>query len=202
LDVMPPDVSYARSGDVAIAYQVVGSGPVDIVFVRGIAGDLLSTWDQPLLVRHVQGLAESGRVLMLDKRGTGLSDRVREVQSLDTAMDDIRAVMDAAGSDRAVLWSGATSTGLAVLFAATYPDRCAGLVLFDPRIKGTRADDYPWADTSEQWRTRLADVRAGWGPEITLSGSRRSGRRRWPKTTHSETGSCGTCGAASARERR
>jgi len=93
---MPSDVSYARSGDVAIAYQVVGSGPVDIVFVRGIAGDLLSTWDQPLLVRHVQGLAESGRVLMLDKRGTGLSDRVREVQSLDTAMDDIRAVMDAA----------------------------------------------------------------------------------------------------------
>jgi pimeloyl-ACP methyl ester carboxylesterase len=160
---MPPDVSYARSGDVAIAYQVVGSGPVDIVFVRGIAGDLLSTWDQPLLVRHVQGLAESGRVLMLDKRGTGLSDRVREVQSLDTAMDDIRAVMDAAGSDRAVLWSGATSTGLAVLFAATYPDRCAGLVLFDPRIKGMRADDYPWADTPEQWRTRLADVRAGWG---------------------------------------
>ena len=75
----------------------LAAGPVDIVFVRGIAGDLLSTWDQPLLVRHVQGLADNGRLLMLDKRGTGLSDRVREVQSLDTAMDDIRAVMDAAG---------------------------------------------------------------------------------------------------------
>ena len=161
--MQPPDVSYARSGDVSIAYQVVGSGPVDIVFVRGIAGDLLSTWDQPLLVRHVQGLADIGRVLMLDKRGTGLSDRVREVQSLDSAMDDVRAVMDAAGSERAVVWCGAASTGLAILFAATYPDRCAGLVLFDPRIKGTRADDYPWADTPEQWRTRLADVRAGWG---------------------------------------
>ena len=162
-DVKAPDVSYARSGDVAVAYQVVGSGPPDIVFVRGITGDLLSTWEQPLLVRHVEGLAEIGRVLMLDKRGTGLSDRVREVQSLETAMDDIRAVMDAARSDRAVLWSGGTSTGLAILFAATYPDRCAGLVLFDPRIKGTRADDYPWADTPEQWRTRLAEVRAGWG---------------------------------------
>jgi len=161
--VKPPDVSYARSGDVAVAYQVVGSGPPDIVFVRGITGDLLSTWDQPLLVRHVEGLAEIGRVLMLDKRGTGLSDRVREVQSLETAMDDIRAVMDAAGSDRAILWSGGTSTGLAILFAATYPDRCVGLVLFDPRIKGIRADDYPWADTPEQWRTRLADIRAGWG---------------------------------------
>ena len=96
-DVKAPDVSYARSGDVAVAYQVVGSGPPDIVFVRGITGDLLSTWEQPLLVRHVEGLAEIGRVLMLDKRGTGLSDRVREVQSLETAMDDIRAVMDAAG---------------------------------------------------------------------------------------------------------
>src|SRR4051794_20600892 len=93
-----PDVSYARSGDVAIAYQVVGSGPADIVFVRGMMGDLLSTWQQPLLVRHVEGLAESGRVLLLDKRGTGLSDRVRHVQSMETSMDDVRAVMDAADS--------------------------------------------------------------------------------------------------------
>ena len=94
----------------AIAYQVVGHGPTDIVFVRGITGDLLSTWEQPLLVRHVEGLAAFGRVLMLDKRGTGLSDRVREVQSLETTMDDVRAVMDAAGSESAVLWSGGTST--------------------------------------------------------------------------------------------
>ena len=159
----PPDVSYARSGDVAVAYQVLGDGPPDIVFVRGITGDLLSTWEQPLLIRHVEGLAEIGRVLMLDKRGTGLSDRVREVQSLETTMDDIRAVMDAVGSDRAVLWSGGTSTGLSVLFAATYPDRCAGLVLFDPRIKGIRTADYPWGETHEEWRQRLADVRAGWG---------------------------------------
>ena len=159
----PPDVSYARSGDVSIAYQVVCSGAVDIVFVRGIAGDLLSTWDQPLLLRHVEGLAAIGRVLMLDKRGTGLSDRVREVPSLESTMDDIRAVMDAVGSERAVLWSGATSTGLAALFAATYPDRCAGLVLFDPRIRGIRSADYPWAPSQEEWRQTLAEVRAGWG---------------------------------------
>ena len=159
----PPDVSYARSGDVAVAYQVVGHGPTDIVFVRGITGDLLSTWEQPLLVRHVEGLAAFGRVLMLDKRGTGLSDRVREVQSLETTMDDVRAVMDAAGSESAVLWSGSTSTGLSILFAATYPDRCLGLTLFDPRIRGTRAPDYPWAPTPEEWRRQLAEVRAGWG---------------------------------------
>jgi pimeloyl-ACP methyl ester carboxylesterase len=125
--VRPPEVSYARSGDVAIAYQIVGTGPPDLIFVRGTTGDLLSTWEQPLLVRHVEGLAEASRVLMLDKRGTGLSDRVREVQSIETTMDDVRAVMDAAASERAVLWTGSTSTGIGVLFAATYPDRCSGL---------------------------------------------------------------------------
>jgi class 3 adenylate cyclase len=161
--VQPPDVSYARSGEVAIAYQLLGTGPPDLVFVRGIAGDLLSTWEQPLLVRHVEGLAAHGRVLMLDKRGTGLSDRVREVQSLETAMDDVRAVMDAVGSENAVLWTGATSTGIGVLFAATYPERCSGLVLFDPRIKGIRSADYPWANTEDEWREQLAKVRAGWG---------------------------------------
>ena len=78
-------------------------------------------------------------------------------------MDDVRAVMDAVGSESAVLWTGATSTGIGVLFAATYPERCAGLVLFDPRVKGVRSADYPWAPTEEEWRERLADVRAGWG---------------------------------------
>jgi class 3 adenylate cyclase len=163
-----PDVSYARSGDVAIAYQVVGEGSPDIVFVRGVTGDLLSTWEQPLLVRHVDGLAACGRVLMIDKRGTGLSDRVREVQSAETAMDDVRAVMDAVGSDSAMLWSGGFATGVGVLFAATYPDRCAGLVLFDPQAKGTRSPDYPWAPTADEWRERLGAVRAGWGERTFL----------------------------------
>ena len=157
--VQPPEVHYARSGDVAIAYQIVGGGPTDIVFIRGITGDLLSTWEQPLLVRHVEGLAELGRVLMLDKRGTGLSDRVREVQSAETTMDDVRAVMDAVGSERAVLWTASASTGIGVLFAATYPDRCAGLVLFAPRIRGIRSPDYPWAPSEEEWRQQLAAVR-------------------------------------------
>ena len=163
LAVNPPDVSYARSGDVAIAYQLVGDGGMDVVFLRAITGDLLSTWEQPLLVRHVEGLASNGRVIMLDRRGTGLSDRVREVQSLETTMDDVRAVMDAVGSERAVLWTGGPATGIAVLFAATYPERCAGLVLFDPRVKGIRSDDYPWAQTEEEWRKQLTSVRARWG---------------------------------------
>ena len=166
--VQLPDVNYARSGDVAIAYQVIegtaGRVPAsDVVFVRHMSGDLVSTWEQPLLVRHVEGLAANGRVLLLDRRGTGLSDRVREVQSLETTMDDIRAVMDAAESEHAVLWTGLHSTGIGLLFAATYPDRCAGLMLLDPIVRGTRADDYPWAPSAEEWRDRLREVRAGWG---------------------------------------
>jgi pimeloyl-ACP methyl ester carboxylesterase len=194
--VKPPDVSYARSGDVAIAYQLVGDGPMDIVFLRGITGDLLSTWEQPLLVRHVEGLASSGRVIMLDRRGTGLSDRVREVQSLETTMDDIRAVMDAVGSERAVIWTGGTATGIAVLFAATYPERCAGLVLFDPRVKGVRSPDYPWTQTGasggDSW------PRCGHGGErVTISkASPGSGLRRCRTRRTSSTGSSGTCAAA------
>ena len=159
----PPDVFYARSGDVAIAYQVLGEGPVDLVFVRGFAGDLLSAWEQPRLVRFIRDLAQLGRVIMLDKRGTGLSDRVREVPTLETRMDDLRAVMDDAQSERAVMWTAQEGARLAALFAATYPERVAGLVLFDPTAKGRASADYPWAEGDEEWRARLAEIRSGWG---------------------------------------
>lgn len=158
-----PDVQYTRSGDVAIAYQVMGEGPVDVVWFRGMAGDLLSTWDQPLLFRHAIGLARFSRVLMFDKRGTGLSDRVREVPTLETRMDDVRAVMDATESDRAVLWTAHEGSRTALLFAATYPERTAGLVLLEPSVRGTGSSDYPWAPTEEDWRRRFASVREGWG---------------------------------------
>lgn len=168
LTVKLPEVRYARSGEIAIAYQVVGEGGTDIVFIRHMSGDLLSTWEQPLLVRHVEGLAANGRLMLLDRRGTGLSDRVREVQSLETTMDDIRAVMDDAGSERAVLWTGLHSTGLGVLFAATYPDRCAGLMVLDPQARGTASEDFPWAPTADEWRERLREMRAGWGERSYL----------------------------------
>jgi pimeloyl-ACP methyl ester carboxylesterase len=128
-----PDVQYARSGDVAIAYQVVGEGPIDLVFVRGTLADLLAGWDMPLSVDHVEGLGRSGRVLLFDKRGSGLSDPVRQVPTLETRMDDIRAVMDAVGSERAVLWAaqeGARIAGLAapgeILVSSTVKDLVAG----------------------------------------------------------------------------
>jgi pimeloyl-ACP methyl ester carboxylesterase len=161
--VTVPDIQYARSGDVAVAYQVVGDGPVDVIWFRGMAGDLLSTWDQSLIVRHATGLAGFSRLLMFDKRGTGLSDRVREAPTLETRMDDVRAVMDAAGSERAVLWTGHEGSRTGLLFAATYPERTAGLVLLEPSVRGTGSASYPWAPNEEDWRRRLASVREGWG---------------------------------------
>ncbi len=158
-----PDVRYARSGDVAIAYQSVGSGPPDIVFVRGITGDLLSTWEQPLLVRLIEDLATTGRLLMLDKRGSGLSDRLRDVPTVETSMDDIRAVMDDAGSESAVVFTGSSSTGVGVLFAATYPERCAALVLVDPQARGSHAPDYPWAPRIDEQQEQLRQMRSQWG---------------------------------------
>ncbi len=158
-----PEVYYARSGDVSIAYQIVGDGRPDIPFVRGLAGDLLSTWNQPLMVKLVQGLAEIGRVLMFDKRGTGLSDRVAGFPTLETRMDDVRAVMDAAGSDRSVLWTAQEGTRMTTLFAATYPERTTGLVVIDPSVKGLPSLDYPWAPSESEWNERLSDVRANWG---------------------------------------
>ncbi len=156
-------MQYARSGEVAIAYQVFGDGPVDLVFARGFAGDLLTTWEQPLLVGQLESFAAMARVLMLDKRGTGLSDGFREPPTLETRMDDLRLVMDAAESERAVLWSAQEGARLALLFAATYPERTAGLVLYDPYATSRRDDDYPWAPDDDEWRQRLADAREGWG---------------------------------------
>src|SRR5512133_4393993 len=169
LGVEIPDVSYARSGDVAIAYQVVGDGQLDIVFVRGTLADLLAAWDQPLFVDHVEGLARSGRVLLFDKRGSGLSDPVRQVPTLETRMDDIRAVMDAAGSERAILWAAHEGTRIALLFAATYPERTSALVLYDPTARGLWAPDYPWAPTAEEWRRELREIGDRWGDRRYLS---------------------------------
>ena len=158
-----PDVKYARSGDVAIAYQVVGEGDTDIVFVRGTLADLLAGWDMPLFVDHIEGLAGAGRAILFDKRGSGLSDPVRQVPTLETRMDDIRAVMDAVDSERAVLWAAQEGSRIAVLFAATYPERTSALVLYDATARGLWAPEYPWAANDEAWRRELREIRDRWG---------------------------------------
>ena len=172
-----PDVKYARSGDVAIAYQVVGDGPLDLLFARGTLADLLAAWEQPLFVDHVEGLASFARVIMFDKRGSGLSDPVSDLPTLETRMDDVRAVLDALGSERTVLWSGHEGARLAVLFAATYPDRTSALVLYDPSARGLWAPDYPWARTQEEWDEQLREIAERWGERAYLA---ERGRRYCP----------------------
>ena len=125
-----PVTCYAKSGDVHIAYQVFGNGPIDLVFVPGFISHLENYWEHPDLARWLLRLGAFARVIMFDKRGTGLSDPVSVVPSLELRMDDVRAVMDAADSERAALLGVSEGGALAALFAATYPQRCFKLVLF------------------------------------------------------------------------
>ena len=113
-------------------------------------------------------------------------------------MDDVRAVMDAAGSERAVLWSGHEGSRTALLFAATYPERTAGLVLLEPSVRGTGSADYPWAPSEDEWRRRLASVREGWGQREFFAELLREWAPVWLTTTPSSDGSSGTCAEASA----
>ncbi|HLA17055.1 MAG TPA: alpha/beta hydrolase, partial [Candidatus Limnocylindrales bacterium] len=160
-----PPIRYARSGDVSIAYQVVGDGRTDLVVIRGSLSNLASVWDQPLFVRYVDELSTFARVIMFDKRGMGLSDRPRDVPTLEARMDDVRAVLDAAGSEEAVMWAAHEGARIGCLFAATYPERTRGLVLFDPSARGRRTTDYPWGRTDADWRRWLREVGDGWGSE-------------------------------------
>jgi class 3 adenylate cyclase/alpha-beta hydrolase superfamily lysophospholipase len=156
------DVRYARSGDVSIAYHVGGEGERDLVFVHGFAGNLEVQADAPHYQRLEERLSRFARFITFDRRGTGLSDRVRETPSLETRMDDVRAVLDAVGSHRATLFGTFEAAAMCMLFAATYPERTVGLVLYNPVAKGTWGPDYPWAMTPEEWRRELAETRERW----------------------------------------
>jgi class 3 adenylate cyclase len=162
-----PEVRYARSGDVSLAYVVSGTGPFDLVFVHGFVGNLETAWEQPLRVGFFERLGSFARVIEFDRRGTGLSDRVREVPTLETRMDDLRAVMDAASSERAAVVATFEAGSMAALYAATYPERVAGLVLYNPIAKGVWAPDYPFGATEDEWRSELAEIGERWGePEF------------------------------------
>src|SRR5579864_2726592 len=121
--------TYARSGDVSIAYQVVGQGPIDLVLVLGWVSHLAYVWELPPLASFLHRLASFSRLILLDKRGTGMSDRVHPLPTLEQRMDDVRAVMDAVGSERAALLGISEGGVMCALFAATYPKRTAGLIL-------------------------------------------------------------------------
>ena len=126
----PPETRYAKSGDVHIAYQVVGEGPLDLIFVPGFVSNVEMLWEEPARAHLLSRLAAFSRLIVFDKRGTGLSDRHVGVAHLEERMDDVRAVMDAAGSERAALFGVSEGGGMSMLFSATYPERTQALALY------------------------------------------------------------------------
>jgi class 3 adenylate cyclase len=155
---MQPETRYARSGDLHIAYQVFGAGSVDLVLVPGFISNVEETWDNPSAARWLERLGRFARVIVFDKRGTGLSDRAGSVPTLDERMDDARAVMDAAQSERAVLLGISEGGSLATVFAASHPDRCSSLILY-----GAFAKFSSWYPTEEKLAAFYHYVEEKWG---------------------------------------
>src|SRR6059058_3199797 len=149
---MLPKTQYTRSGDLHIAYQVMGEGPLDLVYVPGWVSHVELAWEEPTLARFLQRLASFSRLIMFDKRGTGLSDPVPldRLPTLEERMDDLRAVMDAVGSERAALMGTSEAGALSLLFAATHPSRTAALVLLNSYARLAYAPDYPHGIPVEQ----------------------------------------------------
>ena len=165
---MVPETRYARSGDVSIAYHVFGSGPFDLVYVPGWISNIELMWENRRFASSLERLGSFARVIAFDKRGTGLSDRVGGYPTIELRMDDVRAVMDAAGCERAALFGHSEGAGMCIVFAATYPDRTRALITYGGFAKRLRSEDYPWAPSLEG---RMADAdrieREGWGEGTT-----------------------------------
>ncbi len=160
-----PETRYARSGDVSIAYQVFGAGPFDLVSVPGAFSHVDLSWEDERRAGYLRALASFARVIVFDKRGTGASDHV-EIPDLESRMDDVRAVMDDAGSARAAVMGSSEGGPMSMLFAATYPERTRALVLYGTFARGVWAPDYPWMPTrAERQREGEEDARTWGTPE-------------------------------------
>jgi pimeloyl-ACP methyl ester carboxylesterase/class 3 adenylate cyclase len=160
-----PETRYARSGDLHIAYQVLGDGPFDVVFVPEFWHSIEAQWEEPGFDKFLRRLASFSRLICFDERGTGLSDPVAmsELSTLETWIDDVRAVMDAVGSSKAALLGSGGGGVVSALFAATHPDETRALVLMNSFARLTRTDDYPWG-SSEEFETRIMrELELGWG---------------------------------------
>ena len=168
---MKPQTKYARSGDVNIAYQVVGGGSFDLVYVPGWVSHLEYAWEHPAVAHFYNRLASFSRLIRFDKRGTGLSDRVPEsvLPTLEQRMDDLRAVVDAVGSERAALFGTSEGSVMCALFAATYPERTIALVLYGTYAKRIWSRDYPWAPTPEERQKFFDPIEREWGGVVDLA---------------------------------
>jgi class 3 adenylate cyclase len=157
-----PETRYARSGDVNIAYQVFGDGETTVVWVPGFAQHLELNWEEPYRRAWFEGLARFARVILLDKRGTGLSDRVEGSPPLEVRMDDIRAVLDATGTDRAAVAMAGDSGPLGILFAATHAERTLALILCNAVANFTRTPDMPWLESREEYMEDVDVIARSW----------------------------------------
>lgn len=165
LTMPSPPTHYAQSDGVYIAYQVVGDGPSDLVMIPPFVSHVEVYWEEPSLRRFLERLASFSRLILFDKRGTGLSDRVPldALPDLEHRMDDVRAVMDAAGSERAALFGPSEGGPMSALFAATYPERARGLVLYGSFASTIRDADYPWAMDAARREAVIEDIPSTWG---------------------------------------
>ena len=155
---MPPQTQYARSGDISIAYQVVGEGEMDLVLAFPFVSHLDLVWESPAISHFVDRLSSFARVILFDRRGVGLSDPLPGPATLEERMDDVRAVMDAAGSERAALIGVSEGGTMCMLFAATYPERTSALILCGAMARSTWAEDYPWAPEREAAKEALTEL--------------------------------------------
>jgi len=161
--ISKPNTQYTKSGRINIAYQVFGSGPIDLVYIPGWISNIDWMWGCPELVDFLEELGKNARVILFDKRGTGLSDRVVELSTLEERMDDIRAVMDAVGSSEAVMFGHSEGGSVSALFAATYPNRVTSLITFGIFAKRRYSPDYPWAPTDKERQLVYDMIEDSWG---------------------------------------
>jgi pimeloyl-ACP methyl ester carboxylesterase len=164
-----PKTRYVRSGDASIAYQVVGEGPPDLLFVSGFVSHLELVWEEPTAVRFFEGLASFSRVIGFDKRGQGLSDRTGVAPTLEQVADDALAVLDAAGSERAAVFAISEGGPAAMVLAATYPERVSQLILYATWARLVRGADYPFGFTLEQLRTTRSYFAEHWGDPVAAA---------------------------------
>lgn len=166
---MAPETRYARSGDIHIAYQVVGDGPLDLLFVPGFVSHLEANWEDPAIAAMLGRLARFSRLILFDKRGTGLSDRGSQNFTLEQRMEDVRAVLDAAGSRRAALFGISEGGPMSALYAATYPERTAALVIYGSYARRSWAPDHQFGFTDPEWERLFALIERDWGGPVGLS---------------------------------
>lgn len=164
----PPQIRYTKNGDIHIAYQVLGDGPIDLVLVHGWVSHLELNWEEPSIAQFLEHLAGFSRLILFDKRGTGLSDRVAESElpTLEQRMDDVRAVLDAVGSSRCALMGISEGGPMCALFAATHPERAAALIMCGSYASWIKDEECSWAMTREQHEAAAASFGRGWGTPV------------------------------------